>query len=274
VLERGSVPETLPGSATDGCCFQQTGDRILLKTRDSGKFLIEGGRRVVFEMHPHASESDVAAILTGVVFGIVLYRRRVFALHASAVEYDGKAVLFCGPAGVGKSILAAAFLQKGARFISDDLTCVAADGDTLCAVPGPACLGLWPDSLKALGDDASRYRKARPALEKRILPVANVAQGNVPVGTVFLLERNERNEKTGAPLQRPKRHRTAAYFEENTPLRSSFLEAEPAFPHFITALKLEKQAQIFFLNRKFHDPVLEESVSRMLDGLHGNGRRA
>lgn len=46
-------------------------------------------------------------------------------MHASAIELDGRAFLFAGKAGVGKSTLTAELLADGARLIGDDLTVLA-----------------------------------------------------------------------------------------------------------------------------------------------------
>jgi hypothetical protein len=56
---------------------------------------------------------------------LTLAWRGAIPLHACAVELDGHAVLICGPAGAGKSTLAAGLLTEGARFIADDLSVVA-----------------------------------------------------------------------------------------------------------------------------------------------------
>lgn len=42
-------------------------------------------------------------------------------LHASAIEIDGRAVVFTGGSGMGKSTMAAWACSAGARFVSDDL---------------------------------------------------------------------------------------------------------------------------------------------------------
>jgi hypothetical protein len=55
---------------------------------------------------------------------LTLAWRGAIPLHACAVELDGHAVLICGPAGAGKSTLAAGLLTEGARFIADDLSVV------------------------------------------------------------------------------------------------------------------------------------------------------
>ncbi|ETI60962.1 aldolase [Sphingobium sp. C100] len=45
-------------------------------------------------------------------------------LHATSVAIDGRAVLLCGPSGVGKSDLALRLIDRGAILVSDDYTLV------------------------------------------------------------------------------------------------------------------------------------------------------
>ena len=45
-------------------------------------------------------------------------------LHATSVAIDGRAVLLCGPRGVGKSDLALRLIDRGATLVSDDYTLV------------------------------------------------------------------------------------------------------------------------------------------------------
>ena len=55
------------------------------------------------ERFPWASENDMVYMETGIQFYSELLKYQGMMLHASAVELDGKAYLFSGPCGTGKS---------------------------------------------------------------------------------------------------------------------------------------------------------------------------
>ncbi len=94
-------------------------------------------------------------------------------LHSGAVEIDGRVVLFPGRSCAGKSTLAAEFVKRGARYLSDDLVPI---DRRLRAHPFPRLLGIRPapgwvatrTSLKSLGGN--------PAVRPR--PVALVWCGS------------------------------------------------------------------------------------------------
>jgi serine kinase of HPr protein (carbohydrate metabolism regulator) len=54
-------------------------------------------------------------------------------LHATAIAIDGRAVLFEGLSGSGKSDLALRLIDRGATLVSDDYTLLVRSGDTLLA---------------------------------------------------------------------------------------------------------------------------------------------
>lgn len=63
-------------------------------------------------------------------------------LHASAVAFDGRALLILGASGAGKSGLALRLLAMGAELVSDDQVLIERRGDGLVARPPAALAGL------------------------------------------------------------------------------------------------------------------------------------
>jgi hypothetical protein len=80
-------------------------------------------------------------------------------VHASAVSIEGRAVLVGGWSESGKTEVALAFAEAGARFISDKWTIVRADG-SVC--PFPASVGIRKWVLPYL----PRLRAALPAIAR------------------------------------------------------------------------------------------------------------
>lgn len=59
------------------------------------------------------------------------------SVHATAVAAGGRALLICGPAGAGKSGLAAEMLALGAGLVADDLCLLEPDGPGLSVARPP-----------------------------------------------------------------------------------------------------------------------------------------
>jgi ABC-type multidrug transport system fused ATPase/permease subunit len=144
VVRVGAVPENLPQASARGPTWQIAGDRFLFRIPEVARFLLVGGREVVFETAAGVAPGDISIFLTGTVLGILLHQRGQVVLHASAVRVNGKAVLFCGASGAGKSTLAAALAQRGFPLVTDDFCAVAANGAGAVMVqPDGRSLKLW-----------------------------------------------------------------------------------------------------------------------------------
>jgi len=72
-------------------------------------------------------------------------------LHATAVDTPGGVCAFIGPAGAGKSTLAASFAAAGYSTFCDDCLVVGRNGGIICT-PGYPGVRLWRDSFAALGN--------------------------------------------------------------------------------------------------------------------------
>jgi hypothetical protein len=116
---------------------------------DMGGFGVEPGVPRI-TVPPDAEVVRREERLWGVPAALCFSRRGDLPLHASAVEVDGRALVFCGPGRFGKTTLAAAFLRNGHRVLSEDLVC-SRPGDEPTVVPGPATVRIRPDVYERLG---------------------------------------------------------------------------------------------------------------------------
>jgi hypothetical protein len=103
---------------------------------------------------PNASvrESTIRHLLLDQVLPLALAAEGRLVLHASAVYRENAGIVaLAGPAGAGKSTLAAALIREGWRVVSDDGLLVEERDGRVCAVPAYAGLRMWADAAQATG---------------------------------------------------------------------------------------------------------------------------
>jgi hypothetical protein len=113
---------------------------------DGGGCLVELPPTMTFLLEPEEgrivvdSRGDDAELLEHRIASsalcTLLAMRGDLVLHASAVEVDGRAVVFCGPTLRGKSTLARALGEFGCRVLGEDGIAIALDEDGATAFPG------------------------------------------------------------------------------------------------------------------------------------------
>jgi hypothetical protein len=77
-------------------------------------------------------------------------------VHASAVEYGGRGILFSGPSESGKSTMAYACARRGFRVVSDDVVYLRNEGNELAAWGRPWRLRLMPGALELFPELAAK----------------------------------------------------------------------------------------------------------------------
>jgi hypothetical protein len=118
--------------AADRALFSlyDTGDEYVARAHGLCQFRADrAASRVLCEPEPGADPAWLPVFMTGTITSLLLTLRGYAVLHGSAVTWGGATVLFMGPAGKGKTTMAALCCAAGARFVTDDLvTVVKADG--------------------------------------------------------------------------------------------------------------------------------------------------
>jgi hypothetical protein len=182
---------------------------LRLSYSDGTQFWLDHPRQNVFAAWPgQLTLENALSYLLGPVFGLLLRLRGVTCLHASAVAFEDRCVVFVGPEGAGKSTTAAAFAKRGFAVLSDDIVALAitppdtsSDREPAGArlIPEPASfrvlpayphLCLWPDSVKFLYESEEQFPRLAPDWDKRKLVLGTkgtrFAHRALPLAAIYL----------------------------------------------------------------------------------------
>ncbi len=173
----------------------------------------QAGRTIHGYPEPGTSADTLRHLLLDQVLPLVLtlHGRQVF--HATAAQTSHGVCVFLGPAGVGKSTLAASFLAAGYPVLSDDCLVIEEAHGQWLALPAYLGLRLWEDSLAALGGDplqsypvADYTSKRRPVItgDRTVFPTAPQ-----PVARFYTLVRPEGAVRLSPPIIETLSHRDA-----------------------------------------------------------------
>lgn len=191
VLEVAPLNKTPPPLEERGFFFDITSDEAYLYWQQVGGFLVKNGRQIFVEPNPGVQEKIVRMPLLGVVSAVLLHQLGRLVLHASAIAIDGRAVVFVGEKGRGKSTTAATLYSRGHELISDDVVAVdLTSSEEPMVIPGYPQFKLWPDSaISSLGEAPETLVELAPKFEKRARPVTGrFAREALPLGCIFVLE--------------------------------------------------------------------------------------
>ena len=158
-----------------------------LRWKDVATCQVLGAKEIIVDIAPSADMARVKQFISGPAIGALLHLRGVFMLHASAVEIGGRAVLFVGGKGHGKSTLAATMYDRGHGFISDDIVPITLLEDQLFVSPAFPQVRLWPDAIESMGHNPEalprvselfnkRYRVLEERFRQDALPLAGIYQ--------------------------------------------------------------------------------------------------
>jgi hypothetical protein len=154
---------------------------------------------------PTSSRDTLGHLLLDQALPMVLGLRGIPALHASTVVTRKGVCAFLGPAGAGKSTLAASFSTAGYQVLGDDCLAIEED-DGFFAIPAYPGLRLWTDSALSLSTDWSNAPTVAHYTGKRRILSAPTAQGfpadSEPLVVIYSLAR-ETNDDGASELRAP-----------------------------------------------------------------------
>jgi hypothetical protein len=193
VLE-GLVPRSLSAPVMKEHTWQASPGLFLMRGgRRAGRFLVEGGQRIILERNPAAEDELLCALLITSVIAALLRQRGLLVLHANVVVGSSGAVAISGESGSGKSTTQAALLTRGWQMLADDVTVLRMEADgTVVALPGVPKMNLCEDAAIKLGHDVANLPRNPLMGIKVIVPVSPGDNMTVPVPLkkIYLISRH------------------------------------------------------------------------------------
>ncbi len=188
------IGAALPVPVANGGLWDTAPGVFSLNVDGVARYQVTDGREVLIEPASGARDQQVGNLLMGPVLAALLQQRGVSTLHASAIATDSGAVLFLGQPGVGKSTLLATMVERGYAMLADDVTGVVLDasGQPL-ALPAFPQTQLWANVVDALGWRGRVERKARPELDKYLVPVERFHPTPLAVRAAFTIRQQQRD---------------------------------------------------------------------------------
>ena len=259
-IREGEVPQALPDATIAGPTWQIAGKQFLLSVPNVARFLLNSGQQIVFAPESDASAEDVPIFILGTVFGILLHQREQIVLHASAVEVNRRAVVFCGSSGTGKSTLAAVLVQRGYRLITDDVCAITlSDVAPPLVHPDGRQLKLWAQAIEKLELNEIRGERVRQVLEKFYVEPREAASEALPLGAVYALVEARPNSTPG--IEQPNVVDAALLLRWHAyrPLLVNRLAQNQHY--FCATVQIANKSGVFRLIRRFDFAAMAEVVS-------------
>jgi hypothetical protein len=177
-------------------------DEFWIDWGEHGCFKISKGNVIEYSTLA-ASSPHFEHFLVNEVMATIFFQRGFFLLHGSAARLpNGRAAIFYGEPGAGKSTTLGFFIKNGAQILTDEVVVVGFDEDNRpFVVPFLPILRLWEHSAKQLGfiDDKTEY-KYEIELKK------NFSTGAVELQYVFSLQNLEQVEFSVTANKKAKAH--------------------------------------------------------------------
>lgn len=183
--------EPCPDCPTDGSVA--VGDTLRFAVEGIGGWQVEGGRRIILHPGLTSAPPELRLFTLGSAWGGLGYQRGFAMWHGSAVLRDGRAILFCGDAGAGKSTMAGAMLARGASLVADDLSRIEPADGTVLIHPSAARIKLWREAIDYFGWEGRKVQRDYYREDKFhcSAPDNCAGQGPLPLAAIIALEEGD-----------------------------------------------------------------------------------
>lgn len=192
----GRVPDDIDAVVEETEKYKISKTEFLFFIEGVGKYYIKQGKIIIVEPEKAADKAEINAYLVGTAIGTALLQRGMLPIHGSSVIFNGRAAIFTGDSGAGKSTMCAALRKKGYEFLGDDISVVTINEDGVPMVQSSfPHQRLRSDTLEAMGYDKSDFSLACKTDDKYVIAdYDKFNEGSVRLAAIFEISTKQDGE--------------------------------------------------------------------------------
>ena len=233
-------------------------------TNDVGIFVIKNGNEVLIEPKEGASEDDVASFVLGWCIAFLFQQREIPAIHCSALEMKGGAVLIAGNSGAGKSTIALGLQQRGYRYLVDDIAMVDIQGG-MCIQPAFPMQKVCRNVAETMDSNTLYYvneKKDKFAYRNQ----DNFCSESRKLAAMFYLNKHSGEAVVCERLTGVKKWNTVA---QNLFLRDAYTSLGMPKEELDRCLAIAGSVEIYEISRPEGKDTVEEICEKMIELVEG-----
>jgi len=120
----GKVPKTIDYPVINNSELKLSEKERYFLVKGLAHFYIANGNTIIIEQIEHIQMARIRVYILGGCIGAILSQRNMIPIHGSSVLINGLGIIFSGSSGSGKSTITTSFINKGCKFLSDDITAI------------------------------------------------------------------------------------------------------------------------------------------------------
>jgi len=153
---------------------------------------ITNGKKIEFIKLGNLSDLEIAVHLVNFPMALILSQCGMLVIHSSAIEYNGKIMLFAGKSHAGKSTLAAYFVKNGGNLLSEDITVMNVSSKEISILPSPSIIKLSTNAAKLTELSRFKVRKEQN-MEREIYLLENELPNSFTPDYCFFLNWSDKD---------------------------------------------------------------------------------
>lgn len=145
---------------------QGTGWRYLIGKKwacirfvNNGTFIISNGNTIAYHLKEGCDHVYIQDILLCLCLSMLMMQRGDILFHGSCVFHNNKSFLICGESGAGKSTLTSELIDRGAQYLTDDISPIIFEADQILASSGYPKRKLCKDTAETYMIKVDQYTR-------------------------------------------------------------------------------------------------------------------